>query len=96
MNFTQQVWQKIKQIPRGKVTNYSKIARSLGKPKAVRAVGTACAKNRDPKIPCHRVIRKDGSVGNYNQGQNKKIKLLKKEGVKIIKNKIPPSFYCRF
>ncbi len=80
----------------GEVVSYSDIACSLGKPKATRAVGSACAKNRDPQIPCHRVVKKDGSIGEFNQGQKKKIKLLKKEGVNIIKNKIPPSFYYKF
>lgn len=52
-----------------------------GSPRAFRAVGNILNKNRNPKIPCHRVIKSDGKVGGYNQGSAKKVKLLKKEGV---------------
>lgn len=88
MNFQQQVLNKIKSIPRGKVTTYKVIAYSL-KSKAYRAVGSACKNNPTPiKIPCHRVIPSSGKVGNYTLGQKKKIHLLKKEGIEITKGKI--------
>lgn len=64
MSFGEDVLELVSQIPRGSVTTYSEIARVLGKPRAYRAVGNALAKNPNPeKIPCHRVIRSDGSVG---------------------------------
>ncbi len=57
--------------------------------KAYRAVGTALNKNPySPTIPCHRVINSDGSLGGYAFGKEKKIKLLKEEGIKILKNKV--------
>ena len=80
--FQLKVWNYLKKIPRGKVKTYSQIAIAIGKPKAVRAVGNAVGKNPFPiKIPCHRVIRSDGSMGGYSGpgGVAKKIRLLKKE-----------------
>jgi len=58
---------------------YKMVAEMAGSPKAFRAVGNILNKNRDPKIPCHRVVRSDGKIGGYNQGENKKVFLLKKE-----------------
>ncbi|MBU0586608.1 MGMT family protein [Candidatus Micrarchaeota archaeon] len=69
-------------IKKGKTVSYSKIAKMIGKPKAVRAVGNALSKNPlAPLIPCHRVIRKDGSLGGYSAkgGRKKKQILLKNE-----------------
>lgn len=60
---------------------YKEAAGKSGKPKAYRAVGNILNKNYNPKIPCHRVIRSDGSLDGYNQGAAKKKKLLPKEGV---------------
>ena len=61
------VWKKIAEIPPGKTTTYSEIAHSIGKPKSFRAVANACGKNPCPIIiPCHRVIRSDGSLGGYS------------------------------
>jgi methylated-DNA-[protein]-cysteine S-methyltransferase len=74
-------------IPRGQVRTYSQLARSIGKPHAARAVGGALAKNPlAPLIPCHRVIRKDGSLGGYTArgGTAKKRLLLEKEGAKSV------------
>ncbi len=68
-------------IPRGKIMTYKEVAKKAGNAGAARAVGTLMAKNFDPKIPCHRVIRSDGKIGNYNRGgPKKKLELLKKEG----------------
>jgi len=93
MNFNEKVWNLCKQIPRGKVTTYRAIANKLGT-KAYRAVGSALNKNPDaPRVPCHRVIRSDGSVGEYAFGTKKKIKLLKQEGIEIISNKINLAIY---
>ena len=62
--FQLKVWNYLKKIPRGKVKTYSEVAKSIGKPLAVRAVANAIGKNPlAPQIPCHRVIRSDGSLG---------------------------------
>lgn len=85
--FEEKVYKVVRKIPRGKVTTYQVIAKAIGRPKAVRAVGNALNKSPGmPKVPCHRVIRSDGSVGGFASGPKKKIVLLIKEGVKI-KNK---------
>ena len=84
--FQIKVWEYLKNIPRGKISTYSKIARAIGYPKAVRAVANAIGKNPNPiNIPCHRVVRADGSAGGYsNKGWiDKKIKLLKNENIDI-------------
>ena len=84
--FQLKVWNYLKKIPRGKVKTYSEVAKSIGKPLAVRAVANAIGKNPlAPQIPCHRVIRSDGSLGGYSgKGGIKTKKLfLKKEGVTL-------------
>ena len=61
------VWTEIAKIPRGTTKTYSELANLLGKPKSARAVANACGKNPYPgPIPCHRVIRSDGSLGGYS------------------------------
>ena len=82
--FQLKIWDFLKKIPKGTVKTYSEVAKAIGKPLAVRAVANAIAKNPYPiKIPCHRVIRSDGSLGGYSAkgGVKKKKKLLKKEGI---------------
>ena len=81
--FEQAVLRKALEIPRGEVRPYGWIAREIGRPKAVRAVGTALAKNPIPiLIPCHRVIRSDGKIGSYALGgKEKKMEILASEGV---------------
>jgi O-6-methylguanine DNA methyltransferase len=81
MNFQEKVLEVVKQIPKGKTITYKKVAELAGSPHAWRAVGNILNKNKDPKIPCHRVIRSDGKLGGYNRGKKKKRYLLKKEGV---------------
>lgn len=77
---------RLKKIPRGRVTTYRELARVLGRPRAARAVGNAMSKNPwAPRVPCHRVVRSDGQLGGYGGGPALKKRLLKKEGV-IIKN----------
>jgi O-6-methylguanine DNA methyltransferase len=78
--FYNKVYNVVRTIPRGKTMTYGEVARAVGKPGAARAVGNALNKNRDPKIPCHRVIRFDGNIGGYNKGTKLKIRLLKSEG----------------
>lgn len=80
-SFSSRVYAVVRKIPRGKVMTYAQVATKAGRPKAVRAVGYWMSKNYDPKIPCHRVIRSDGKIGNYNRGGSaKKRALLTKEG----------------
>ncbi len=79
--FSERVREVVSKIPKGKVLTYKEVATKAGKPNASRAVGTIMSKNFDPQIPCHRVIRSDGKIGNYNRGgQSAKTKLLKSEG----------------
>jgi O-6-methylguanine DNA methyltransferase len=80
LSFKEQIFQIVKKIPRGRVLTYKEVARRAGRPKAYRAVGNILNKNRDPKIPCHRVIRSGGGIGGYNRGKKIKEILLKKEG----------------
>ena len=84
--FQLKVWNYLKKIPRGKVKTYSEVAKAIGKPLAVRAVANAIGKNPlAPQIPCHRVIRSDGSLGGYSGKGGTKTKrlLLKKEGITL-------------
>jgi methylated-DNA-[protein]-cysteine S-methyltransferase len=88
MNFYEKIYAKARKIPKGKVTTYKELARSLNS-KAYRAVGTAMNKNPyAPKVPCHRVINSDGGVGGFASGTSSKIKLLKKEGIIVVNGKI--------
>ena len=84
--FQLKVWKYLKKIPKGKVKTYKQVAIAINNPKSARAVANACAKNSyAPKIPCHRVIRSDGSVGGYSGrgGIKKKLRLLRSEKVAI-------------
>ena len=82
--FEQAVLRKALEIPPGEVRPYGWIAREIGRPKAVRAVGTALAKNPIPiLIPCHRVIRSDGRIGEYALGKKLKREILAAEGVDV-------------
>jgi methylated-DNA-[protein]-cysteine S-methyltransferase len=88
MAFADKVYSLTKKIPKGKVSTYKLIAMKL-RTKAYRAVGTALNKNPyAPVVPCHRVVNSDGRVGGFAKGTNKKIKLLKKEGIKVKNGKI--------
>lgn len=86
-NFKNCVYKVVKRIPPGETLTYKKVAELAGRPRAWRAAGNILNKNRDWKTPCHRVIRVDGKIGGYSQGQRKKIILLKKEGIIIEKSK---------
>ena len=84
--FQLKVWKYLKTIPKGKVKTYKQVAIGIKSPKSARAVANACAKNPyAPKIPCHRVIRSDGSLGGFSAtgGIKAKKKLLKKEGFSL-------------
>ena len=79
-------WNYIKTIPKGTVKTYKEVAIAIKSPKSARAVANACAKNPyAPKIPCHRVIRSDGSLGGYSGrgGIKQKLKLLRYEKARI-------------
>tara|TARA_Y100000992_G_scaffold299061_1_gene265248 strand:- start:775 stop:1050 length:276 start_codon:yes stop_codon:yes gene_type:complete len=84
--FQVKVWKYLKKIPYGSVKTYSQVAKGIRKPLAVRAVASAIGKNPySPQIPCHRVIRSDGSIGGYSGKGGIKTKkfLLKKEGIML-------------
>ena len=84
-DFERDVWQKALEIPRGEVRPYGWIAAEIGRPKAVRAVGTALGHNPVPLIvPCHRVVRSDGTIGQYSLGgpENKRT-ILEAEGLDL-------------
>ncbi len=94
--FERKVYLACSKIPKGSVSTYLQIARAIGKPGSARAVGNALNKNlysfktHNPKhkVPCHRVVRSDGSVGGYAHGTKAKISILEKEGVKIENGKV--------
>jgi len=83
-----EVWEKLKKIPKGRVTTYKYLAKAL-KSRAVRAVASAVGKNPNaPEVPCHRVVLSSGKIGNYTHplGVKRKIELLKAEGINIDKS----------
>ncbi len=78
--FQEKVWRELRKIPAGETRSYAEIAAAIGQPKAVRAVGSANGDNHVAVlIPCHRVIRSDGSLGGYAGGLDRKRKLLASE-----------------
>ena len=82
--FQERVLGVVKNIPRGEVRSYAWVAREAGSPKASRAVGTVMANNPVPLVvPCHRVVRNDGTTGNYAFGADEKVGLLEGEGVPV-------------
>jgi methylated-DNA-[protein]-cysteine S-methyltransferase len=79
--FMRAVYHVVAVIPKGSVMTYAQVARAIGKPLAVRAVGTALNRNPlAPDVPCHRVVRSDGTVGGFASGTEKKKALLVREG----------------
>lgn len=80
MAFSERVRAIVRTIPKGKTMTYKQVAAKAGNANASRAVGTIMRTNYDPTIPCHRVIRSDGTMGGYNRGGSKaKQMLLRKE-----------------
>lgn len=67
-SFTERVYAVVRKIPRGSTLTYKEVAKLAGKPRAARAVAQILSKNYDRGIPCHRVIRSDGTIGGYNRG----------------------------
>jgi O-6-methylguanine DNA methyltransferase len=79
-SFTDNVKSVVAKIPKGETRTYSQVAAAAGNPKAARAVARIMAANYDSAVPCHRVVRKDGSLGGYNRGgAEAKAALLKAE-----------------
>jgi len=88
MDFKEKCYNLVKKIPKGKITTYKEIAEALGT-KGYRAVGNVLNKNPNLiTIPCHRVVKSNGEVGGYAEGMERKIELLKKEGIPIKDDKI--------
>jgi methylated-DNA-[protein]-cysteine S-methyltransferase len=81
-SFKELVYGIVKKIPRGTTMTYKEVAKAIGRPRSYRAVGNVLNKNYDKKIPCHRVIRSDGTMGGYNRGKSNKVAILRREGVK--------------
>jgi methylated-DNA-[protein]-cysteine S-methyltransferase len=94
--FSAKVLKQAYKIPRGKVATYSGLAAKVGNPRAARAVGTALANNPFPIIiPCHRVVRADGSPGQFGGGSDMKKQLLEREGISLDVQGIVPLKYIR-
>ena len=83
-DFQKTVWNALQNISPGKTKSYGEIARAIGRPKAVRAVGGACGANPVPVlVPCHRVLASNGKIGGFSGGLGWKRALLTREGVKV-------------
>lgn len=81
-SFHEKVREVVKMIPRGQTMSYKEVATAAGKPNAARVVARVMATNFDPDVPCHRVIKSDGSLGGYNRGgEAAKRAILEREGV---------------
>ncbi len=88
-NFKEKVLQVVREIPVSKTMSYKEVAMRANAFGAARAVGTVMRNNFDLSVPCHRVVCSDGSIGQYNRGgKEKKIEILKSEGVKFIGSKV--------
>jgi len=98
LNLEQKVYRKLLEVPRGKVTTYSELAKAVGLKNGQRVIGRIMNKNPYPVvIPCHRVILSNKKVGGYAWGEKVKSKMLAKEGIKIKKGKIlDPDIVYRF
>lgn len=82
--FRDRVFEVVRNIPKGKTLSYREVAARAGSPNAARAVGNIMKGNWDPAIPCHRVIRSDGKIGDYNRGgMERKMERLREEGASV-------------
>jgi O-6-methylguanine DNA methyltransferase len=80
-SFTEKVYAVVAKIPRGSTMTYQEVARRAGRPSAYRAVGNIMHRNPDTeKVPCHRVVRSDGTPGGYARGTRRKVAILRREG----------------
>ena len=85
----EKIYEKLIQVPSGKITTYGELARSVGLQNGQRLIGQIMKKNPFPVIiPCHRVVKSDGKIGGYSYGEKVKLKMLEKEGIKIKDGKI--------
>jgi methylated-DNA-[protein]-cysteine S-methyltransferase len=74
--FADRVREAVRQIPKGETRTYGQVAAAIGHPGAARAVGSVMKHNYDPTVPCHRVVRADGKLGDYNRGGERAKELL--------------------
>jgi methylated-DNA-[protein]-cysteine S-methyltransferase len=87
--FKERVKEVVRHIPRGSVLTYQEVAKRVGSPGASRAVGNIMKSNYALDVPCHRVIRSDGTLGDYNRGgATAKAARLKKEGVRFLNGRV--------
>ena len=87
-SFDSQCYALLKKVPKGKLTTYKDLAHALGST-GYRAVGNAMNRNPfAPKVPCHRVVRSDGSIGGFARGTRAKIKMLRDEGIPVKDEKV--------
>ncbi len=82
-SFRERVFAVVTKIPEGRTLTYAQVAAAAGSPRAYRAVGNILHTNYDPAIPCHRVVRADGTPGGYNRGAAPKLRRLRREGASI-------------
>lgn len=87
-SFRESVLSVVRSISLGSVLSYKEVAEQAGYPGAARAVGALMKRNFDAGVPCHRVIRSDGQLGEYNRGRERKVALLKGEGVSMRNGKV--------
>ena len=80
-DFKKNVLNIVSKIPKGSVLTYKEVSILAGSPYAYRCVGNILSRNYDSSVPCHRVIKSNGSAGLYNRGEKQKLKLLREEGV---------------
>ena len=85
ISFEKKVYSVVRKIPKGKTLTYKEIAKKAGFSRSWRVVGNILNENRNPSIPCYRVVKSNREVGGYNKGTKRKTYLLKKEGIKINK-----------
>ncbi len=78
--FQKTIYEIVRGIPKGQTMTYKHVAIAAGRPRAFRTVGNLLNRNNDPTIPCHRVVRSDGTLGGYNRGEKEKRARLKAEG----------------
>ena len=87
-SWQQSVIDQVRQIPAGTVRTYRQVASAAGSPRAARSVGSIMKNNQDITVPCHRVVRSDGQLGEYNGLQGTRFNLLRSEGISIINGRI--------
>lgn len=98
VSFFEMVYSTARQVPRGKVTTYSSIAKHLGNPRGSRAVGWAMRVCPYEDVPCHRVVRSDGLVSGYPDDVRVRIAKLRKEGIRVFRAQldVPKHFFDDF